>query len=227
VVIINRPIIGNNTEVLLLTTLADLDQILYTDQIPIIVSRDPSDRLWNAQDQEENIRLLRRNCTLTDFPFPPVVAPPTNGKTASDWAPPGDSCPPPPKRQRRKQKARLTESEKEEKYRKFLKRNRLAASKCRTKTKNEQDRLEEKKRTLEQENLVLRKILRDLWDEVCLYREAITTHASCNYPGIVELVERNSEFPAATNALCQSLLGDEEGEGGLDGGGSPRSMAAH
>jgi hypothetical protein len=208
-----------------LKTNADLDQILATDHIPRTVSRDPSDRVWNAQDQEENIRLLHRNCTLTDFPFPPVVAPPTNGKTSSDWPPPGDSCPPPPKRRRRKRKAQLTEAEKEDKHRRFLERNRLAASKCRTKKKNDQDRLEEKRKTLEQENLVLRELLPYLWDEVRLYRKAITAYASCDHPGIVELVERNSEFPAATDALCQSLLGDEEGKGSLDDGGSPRSSS--
>jgi hypothetical protein len=102
-----------------------------------------------------------------------------------------------------------------------MERNRLAASKCRTKKKIDQDRLEEKQRTLEQahENLT------PPMDEGRLYRKAITAYASCDHQGIVELVERNSEFSAATDTLCQSLLGDEEGKGSLDDIGSPRSSS--
>ena len=204
----------------------DSDQILYTDQIPSVVRRDPSDGVWNAQDQEENIRLLSRNSLLADFPFPPVPIPSTDAKTASCQALPA-SCPPPPKRRRGKRKARLSEAEIEERHRRFLERNRLAASKCRAKKKSEIERLQEKKKALERENPRLKKVLRDLWDEVGLYREAIMAHTSCNHVDIVEWVACNVEFAAAMDTLCRSLLGEGEGKredgGYLDGGGSPRS----
>jgi hypothetical protein len=208
-----------------LTPNTNLDQILDTDQIPRTVCRDPSDGVWNTRDQEENLRLLHRNSIFADFPFPPVVISSTDAKMASGQALPADSCLPPPKRRSRKRKARLSEAEKEEKHQRFLERNRLAASKCRAKKKDELERLEARKKELERENRVLRRVLRDLWDEVRLYRDAIMTHASCKHPDIVECTERNAEFSAAMDTLCQSLFGEELGRGRLDGGGSPNSRA--
>jgi hypothetical protein len=215
---------GDETGTLALST--DFDPVLYTDQILSVVRRDPTDRVWDVQDQEGNIRLLSRDSILTDFPFPPVLIPSTDAKTASCQALPA-SCPPPPKRRRGRRKARLSEAEKEERHRRFLERNRLAASKCRAKKNSEIEHLQEKKEALERENPRLKKVLRDLWDEVRLYREAIMAYTSCNHLDIVELVARNGKFATAIDALCQSLLGEGEGEredgGYLDGGGSPRS----
>ena len=110
----------------------------------------------------------------------------TDAKTASGQALPADACLPPLKRRRRKRKARPSEAEKEEKHKRFLERNRLAASKCRAKRKVDLERLEARKQALERENPILRRVLCDLWDEVRLYRDAIMTHASCKHPDIVE-----------------------------------------
>jgi hypothetical protein len=193
----------------------DLDLTFDSISIPSSVRCDPSDRVWNTADQEENMRLLLRNSILADFPFPPRANPSNNDKTLSSLELSADSCPPPPKRRRRKRKAPLSEAEKEEKRRKFLERNRVAASKCRAKKKTELECLEDRKIALGRENEVLGRVLRKLWAEVRLYRDAVMAHASCNTPDVVEWHGHNANL----SAVCQSLLAEGDDEGGLDAEG--------
>lgn len=206
-----------------LTSNSDLNQILDIDQSSSAVPQlpcYPPDGVWNTPHHEEKIRLLRRNSTLSEFPFPPVVNHSSHDKTSSKLALPPDFCPPPPKRRGRKRKARLSEVEKEEKHRQFLERNRLAASKCRAKKKNEIEYFEERKRVLERENPVLRAVLQELWDEVRVYRKTVMSHASCKHADPIEWAERNAGLSAALDARCRSLLGEESGGGGLGRGES-------
>ncbi|KAH6664295.1 hypothetical protein B0J14DRAFT_608219 [Halenospora varia] len=208
-----------------LTSNSDLNQILDNDQILSAVPQPPPvpyDEVWNTQHHEESIRLLHRNSILSEYPFPPVVDRSSNDKTSSDQALLVGSCPPPSKRRGRKRKARLSEAEKKEKHRKFLERNRLAASKCRAKKKTEIEHLEENKRVLERENPLLRSVIRQLWNEVRFYRKAVMSHGSCNHADLIDWVERNAESSAALDARCQSLLAEETARG-LDCEGSPNS----
>ena len=74
-------------ELISLTPNTGLDQILGTDQILRTACRDPSDKVWNAQDKKESIRLLYRNSSLVDFPFSPVLVSSTDTKLASGQGP--------------------------------------------------------------------------------------------------------------------------------------------
>jgi len=202
-----------------LTSNSDLNQILDNDQILSAVPQPspvPYDKIWNIQHYEESIRLLYSKSILSEYPFPPVV------DRSLDQALPASSRPPPSKRRGRKRKAQLSEAKKEEKHRKFLERNRIAASKCRAKKKTEIEHLKENERVLTRENQLLRSVIRQLWNEMRFYKKAIMNHGSCNHADIIDWVERNAESSAGLDAWCKSLLA-EETAGGLDCVGSPNS----
>lgn len=100
---------------------------------------------------------------------------------------------PPKKRARQKQsKSAKQESESEEedesteKRKKFLEKNRIAASKCREKKKKWVHDLEYNKSQLERHNMDLRLEYRGLINELNQTKSMLMSHADCNDPNITE-----------------------------------------
>jgi hypothetical protein len=114
----------------------------------------------------------------------------------------------PKKRRQRKRKRQLTPAEEEAKHRKFLERNRLAASKCRQKKKKQTDHLEEKKTILEGENRLLKLQLGEARDEVNILKNFIMMHASYNHITLSSWIENEAICTAVypTPALGLSNL---------------------
>jgi len=81
------------------------------------------------------------------------------------------------------------------KRRKFLERNRLAASKCRQKKKEWTNRLEEQARYQAQENKILRLSVAQLHDE-CLYLKnfLLSTHSGCQCVGIKNYLMKEAQL---------------------------------
>lgn len=101
---------------------------------------------------------------------------------------------PPPRRRISKEPSLQEEDEEEDdddpgpegsdKRDKFLKRNRIAASKCRQKKKEWVSNLEDTRYSLEHENNFLHKQYNVLVDELSTIKNQLMEHASCNDPNI-------------------------------------------
>jgi hypothetical protein len=81
------------------------------------------------------------------------------------------------------------------KRKKFLERNRLAASKCRQKKKEWANNLEEQARYQAQENKLLRASVAQLRDE-CLYLKnfVLTTHSGCSCVGVKNYLMKEAQM---------------------------------
>ena len=81
------------------------------------------------------------------------------------------------------------------KRKKFLERNRLAASKCRQKKKEWANHLEEQARYLAQENKFLRASVAQLRDE-CLYLKnfLLSTHSECQCVGVKNYLIKEAQL---------------------------------
>ena len=169
--------------------------------IPSTVRLDPSDKVWSAADQEENVRRLLQTSSLGEYPFPTLTG---SSKIVKAVAAETDSSAAIPKRRRRRRKPPLTEAQKEEKQRRFLERNRLAASKCRAKRKTEIERLEDSRKEMGRMNEMLRARLGELWAEVQRLRAAVSAHASCEHADVNEWDEHKADS-AATDEFCSSM----------------------
>jgi len=109
--------------------------------------------------------------------------------TPSDY----DSAPSTPQPKKRDDKnSSPTQSSKR---RKFLERNRLAASKCRQKKKEWTNRLEEQARYQAQENKILRLSVAQLRDE-CLYLKnfLLSTHSGCQCVGVKNYLMKEAQL---------------------------------
>lgn len=100
---------------------------------------------------------------------------------------------PPKKRARQKQSKPVKqeseneeEDESSEKRKKFLEKNRIAASKCREKKKKWVHELEYNKSQLERHNMDLRLEHRSLINELNQTKSMLMSHADCNDPNITE-----------------------------------------
>lgn len=105
----------------------------------------------------------------------------------------GDSEPPKKRARQKQSKSTKQESEDEEeedesteKRKKFLEKNRIAASKCREKKKKWVHELEYNKSQLERQNMELRLEHRGLMSELNQTKSMLMSHADCNDPNITE-----------------------------------------
>lgn len=100
----------------------------------------------------------------------------------------------PPKKRARQKQSKPTKQESEdeeedestEKRKKFLEKNRIAASKCREKKKKWVHELEYNKSQLERHNMELRLEHRGLINELNQTKSMLMSHADCNDPNITE-----------------------------------------
>ncbi|KAL6922779.1 hypothetical protein FSST1_000053 [Fusarium sambucinum] len=76
---------------------------------------------------------------------------------------------------------------------KFLKRNRIAASKCRQKKKEWVSNLEDTRYSLEHENNILHKQYNGLVDELSTVKNQLMMHASCNDANINQWLDNEAE----------------------------------
>ncbi|RDW88641.1 hypothetical protein BP6252_00673 [Coleophoma cylindrospora] len=89
------------------------------------------------------------------------------------------SPPPVKKRRNRKPKKQPSEEEARLKREKFLERNRIAASKCRTKKKESTNELEDRLREYQAERKRMEYVLNELMCEIDKYKEMLQSHAGC------------------------------------------------
>lgn len=120
--------------------------------------------------------------------------------------PPLEGSEPPKKRARQTQsKSAKPESENEEedesteKRKKFLEKNRIAASKCREKKKKWVHELEHNKSHLERHNMELRLEHRGLINELNQTKSMLMSHADCNDPNITEWLNNQARRIVQTN----------------------------
>ncbi|KAI6767529.1 hypothetical protein HG530_005538 [Fusarium avenaceum] len=110
----------------------------------------------------------------------------------------------PPRRQRISKEPSLKEEDEEEddddpgaegsdKRNKFLKRNRIAASKCRQKKKEWVSNLEDTRYSLEHENNNLHKQYNGLVDELSTIKNQLMEHASCNDANINQWLDNEAK----------------------------------
>ncbi|KAI0137093.1 hypothetical protein BJ170DRAFT_43695 [Xylariales sp. AK1849] len=67
--------------------------------------------------------------------------------------------------------------------------NRIAASKCRRKKKNEEAQLEERRRALQVQNAILSDLATALRNEVLMLKNEILRHGTCDFPPIQSYIE--------------------------------------
>ncbi|EXM26320.1 hypothetical protein FoTM2_011085 [Fusarium oxysporum f. sp. vasinfectum] len=105
-----------------------------------------------------------------------------------------------PRQRRASKEPSLKEEDEEEddgldetaKRSKFLKRNRIAASKCRQKKKEWMSQLEETRKDLEGENNALHKQYNGLVDELSTIKNQLMQHASCNDANIDQWLDNEA-----------------------------------
>lgn len=90
-----------------------------------------------------------------------------------------DPAPPVKKRRNRKPKKQPSEEEARLKREKFLERNRIAASKCRTKKKESTNVLEDQLREFQAERKRMEYEITELMVEIDKYKEMLQSHAGC------------------------------------------------
>ncbi|POS80014.1 bZIP transcription factor [Diaporthe helianthi] len=117
-----------------------------------------------------------------------------------------DSEPPKKKARQRQIKPAKEESEDEEeedestdKRKKFLEKNRIAASKCREKKKKWVHDLENNKSQMERLNMELRLEYRGLMNELNQTKSMLMSHAGCNDPNITEWLNNQARRIVQTN----------------------------
>ncbi|KAF5023196.1 hypothetical protein F66182_4750 [Fusarium sp. NRRL 66182] len=114
------------------------------------------------------------------------------------------SIPSPPRRRRAAKEQTVEEDDDEEeeddagmdddsKRSKFLKRNRIAASKCRQKKKEWVSNLEDTRNGLEHENVALHKQYNGLIDELSSIKNQLMQHASCNDANINQWLDNEAK----------------------------------
>ncbi|KAF4998248.1 hypothetical protein FGRMN_3297 [Fusarium graminum] len=124
-------------------------------------------------------------------------------KSANTQQPVAEPAAKPPRRRRVSKEPSLKEEDEEdeddagpegsEKRDKFLKRNRIAASKCRQKKKEWVSNLEDTRYSLEHENNALHKQYNGLVDELSTIKNQLMQHASCNDANINQWLDNEAK----------------------------------
>ncbi|KAF4991715.1 hypothetical protein FDECE_13946 [Fusarium decemcellulare] len=134
------------------------------------------------------------------------------GSNSQHRKPPNQSAAPPPRRKKTTKEPTLEEDEDEDdaadgddaKRNKFLKRNRIAASKCRQKKKEWVNNLEETRHGLEHQHSNLQMEYNGLVDEVSRMKTQLMQHAACNDANINQWIENEArKFVQRTAAQTQ------------------------
>ena len=115
------------------------------------------------------------------------------------------------------------------KRKKFLERNRLAASKCRQKKKEWATNLEEQARYQAQENKLLRTTVAQLRDE-CLYLKnfLLSTHSGCSCVGVKNYLMKEAHLSQHAARMGGVMPIANLVHPGMDmGGGYPPMMGMH
>ncbi|KAF4470680.1 transcription factor [Fusarium albosuccineum] len=139
------------------------------------------------------------------------------GSNSQHRKPPNQSAASPPRRKKTAKAPTLEEDEDEEeddaadgddtKRNKFLKRNRIAASKCRQKKKEWVNNLEETRYGLEHQHSNLQMEYNGLVDEVSRMKTQLMQHAACNDANINQWIENEArKFVQRTAAQTQGHL---------------------
>jgi hypothetical protein len=137
-----------------------------------------------------------------------VIATQERGTTlgASENSPrPQQESNPLAKKKRGRKKKSLTPAQKSAARKKFLERNRVAASKCREKKREKTDRLLQWRTTLEAENRSLIAQADEARDEVNILKSLIMMHSSCSDPALLEWV-RKEEICSTRSSIPGSSL---------------------
>ncbi|KAL1881871.1 transcription factor [Diaporthe australafricana] len=129
-----------------------------------------------------------------------------NMTSARNTAPEGSE---PPRKKARQKETKLVKQESEDeeeeedestdKRKKFLEKNRIAASKCREKKKKWVHELEYNKSHLERHNMELRLEHRSLLNELNQTKSMLMSHADCNDPNITEWLNNQARRIVQTN----------------------------
>jgi hypothetical protein len=119
------------------------------------------------------------------------------------------------KKKRGRKKKSLTPAQKSAARKKFLERNRLAASKCREKKREETDRLLEWRNTLEAENRSLIAQADEARGEVNILKSLVMMHSSCSDPALLEWI-RKEEIYSTRSSIPGSNLSPNFREAGPD-----------
>jgi cyclic AMP-dependent transcription factor ATF-2 len=137
-----------------------------------------------------------------------------SGSTSTDITPPEPE--PPRKRKPKRIKKESDTGEEDKRRRKFLERNRIAASKCREKKKQYVSELEETKIGLETHHTHLQLEVNALVAEISGLKHRLMAHAKCNDVHIDRWLNNEArKFVQTNNELFgQSFLPFDAGQGG-------------